>query len=390
MYQRDGKAAYKADLSNTQKLMQHLGNPERGFKSVHVAGTNGKGSTSSMLASVLQGAGYKVGLYTSPHLVDFRERIKINGELIAKREVIHFVEKNRAFFEANALSFFEMTVGLAFQYFRSQKVDIAIVEVGMGGRLDSTNVLLPELCVITNIGRDHTQFLGGTLAGIAAEKAGVIKKETPVVIGEAKPETEPVFTKFAEKNNAEIIFAETKAFKSYVSDLKGNYQQKNIKTAVAVLQQLKKMGWAISGAHIEKGLLNVVKNTGLKGRWQILKHSPKVICDTAHNTDGLQLTMQQLATEKYDRLHMVLGFVKGKNLSEILPLFPKKAAYYFCRPNVPRGLSAQTVAGAANTFGLKGKVYPSVGIAHKATLLAAGTHDVIYIGGSTFTVAEVV
>ena len=301
MYQRVGQSAYKADLTATINLANYLKNPEKDFKTVHVAGTNGKGSTSHMLASVFQEVGYKTGLYTSPHLRDFRERIKINGEMIPQQYVSEFVESHKFYFEKNQLSFFEMTVGLAFDYFRKEKVDIAIIEVGMGGRLDSTNIITPEVSVITNIGLDHTQFLGNTLQKIASEKAGIIKENIPIVIGETLPETKPVFEKIAFEKNAPITFAEKIDASGYISDLKGNYQQKNIKTVLATLSILRKNGWKISEENIKNGLLNTIKNTGLMGRWQLLRENPKVICDTAHNKDGLQLVMQQLGNENFEK-----------------------------------------------------------------------------------------
>lgn len=390
MYQRVGQSAYKADLSVTILLADYLNNPEKGFKSVHVAGTNGKGSTSHMLASVFQEAGYKTGLYTSPHLKDFRERIKINGEMIPKKTVSEFIEKHRPFFEANKLSFFEMTVGLAFDYFRNEKVDIAIIEVGMGGRLDSTNIITPEVSVITNIGLDHTQFLGNTLDKIASEKGGIIKSEIPVVIGETLSETKSVFERIALEKNAPIFFAEIIDSLEYTSDLKGNYQKKNIKTVLTSLEVLQKKGWNISEDNIRKGLLNTVKNTGLMGRWQILRESPKVICDTAHNKDGLQLVLKQLAAQEYKQLHIVLGVVSDKDLSLVLPLFPKGAIYYFCKPNIPRGLDASVLLSEARVFGLVGVAYISVKNAYLAALKASSTGDLIFIGGSTFVVAEVV
>ncbi len=389
MYQRVGQSAYKADLTATFHLSNYLNNPEKSFRSVHVAGTNGKGSTTHMLASVLQEAGYKTGLYTSPHLKDFRERIKINGEMIPKKNVSEFVEKHRHFFESNQLSFFEMTVGLAFNYFRKEKVDIAIVEVGMGGRLDSTNIVLPEVSVITNIGLDHTQFLGSTLEKIAAEKGGIIKNGIPVVIGETLLETKRVFEKIALERNAEINFAENTDISGYTSDLKGNYQQKNKKTVLATLRVLQEKGWNISEENIKNGLLNTIKNTGLMGRWQILKENPKVICDTAHNKDGLQLVMEQLTAENYDNLHIVMGVVNDKDLASILPLFPKKATYYFCKPKIPRGLDASLLASQARGFELVGEVHISVKEAYKAALKAASSGDLVFVGGSTFVVAEV-
>ncbi len=389
MYQRVGQSAYKADLSATIHLANYLDNPERHFKSVHVAGTNGKGSTSHMLASVFQEAGYKTGLYTSPHLKDFRERIKINGEMIPKNNVSEFVEMHKPYFEKNQLSFFEMTVGLAFDYFRKEKVDIAIIEVGMGGRLDSTNIITPEVSVITNIGLDHIQFLGNTLEKVAGEKGGIIKRGIPVVIGETLPKTKQVFEQIASEQNAPITFAENIETSNYTSDLKGIYQQKNIKTVITTLRLLQKNGWHISEENIKNGLLNTIKNTGLMGRWQVLNKSPKVICDTGHNREGLQLVMEQLADETYKNLHIVLGVVSDKDLASVLPLFPKNATYYFCKPNIPRGLDASLLLSQARGFGLIGEEYISVKNAYKAAINAASIRDLVFVGGSTFVVAEV-
>ena len=389
MYQRVGMTAYKTDLSNTRKLAEYLNHPEKGFKSIHVAGTNGKGSTSHMLASILQEAGYKVGLYTSPHLKDFRERIKISGEMISKHSVSKFVNKNRSFFEVEQLSFFEMTVGLAFDEFRRRKVDIAVVEVGLGGRLDSTNILISEVSVITNIGMDHTRFLGDTLVKIAMEKAGIIKPDIPVVIGERNAETDAVFEEIAKKKDALICFAEDEKHDLYPSDLKGNYQRANQRTALSALKILRSRGWNVSEEHKRKGLLNVVANTGLLGRWQLLGQIPKVICDTAHNREGLSITMVQLQEETYDKLHIVLGVVNDKQLERILPLFPKKANYYFCEPNIPRALKVELLCKKAAEFGLEGKTYSSVQKAYKEAIKCASARDLVYVGGSTFVVAEV-
>ncbi len=390
MYQRVGKTAYKADLSNTILLADYLNNPETKFKSIHVAGTNGKGSTSHMLASILQEAGFKVGLYTSPHLKDFRERIKINGELIPKRNVTTFVKNHESFFENNQLSFFEMTVGLAFEYFAKEKVDIAIIEVGMGGRLDSTNIITPVLSIITNIGFDHTQFLGSTLPQIAKEKAGIIKESVPVIIGEYSNETLPIFEEIANERNTTLYKAfETKGA-LMPSDLKGDYQKSNIRTVQTAVQILQEKNYPIGIQHLAKGLQNVIKNTGLMGRWQVLQTKPKVICDTAHNKEGLSITIKQLAAEKFEKLHIVLGMVNDKDLDGVLPLFPKNAAYYFCKPDVPRGLDTTTLWKGAANFGLEGNEYISVQKALKAALKSATTKDVIYVGGSTFVVAEVV
>ncbi len=391
MYQRVGSSAFKKDLTNTLKLATHLGNPELDFKSVHVAGTNGKGSSSHMIASVLQEAGYKVGLYTSPHLKDYRERIRINGTYISEKAVVDFIQNNKSFFEAENLSFFEMSVGMAFWYFAEEKVDVAVIEVGMGGRLDSTNIIIPEVSLITNIGKDHTQFLGTTLPEIASEKAGIIKPNVPVIISEKHPETAPVFRKIAQERTAEIIFAEEcETLADLSTDLLGSYQQKNIKGVAAVINQLISQDWIISEENLRDGLKNVRKNTNLRGRWDILQEAPKVICDTAHNSDGLKYVFQQLKDEVYERLHFVLGVVNDKDLDEVLPLFPKNATYYYCKPDVPRGLEAEKLMAKSIEFGLVGKVFNSVPEAYVEALKAAGEKDLIFCGGSNFTVAEII
>ncbi|MFC7356599.1 bifunctional folylpolyglutamate synthase/dihydrofolate synthase [Jejudonia soesokkakensis] len=390
MYQRVGNIAYKADLNNTLQLSAYLQHPEKAFKSIHVAGTNGKGSTSHMLASILQEAGYKVGLYTSPHLKDFRERIKINGAVIPKRTVSSFVAKHKSFFEENQLSFFEMTVGLAFEYFRKENVDIAVIEVGMGGRLDSTNIITPEVSVITNIGYDHTQFLGETISEIASEKAGIIKEGIPVVIGEFQEETFQVFSEISEKRKAPLHTAFDFDTVALASDLKGNYQKHNIKTVQKTIWVLQNLGYAIGIQHLGKGLQNVVKNTGLMGRYQTLQKKPKVICDTAHNAEGLLYVMEQLQKENVDKLHIVLGVVSDKNLDAVLPLFPKNASYYFCKPNVPRGMEVIKLVEKATKYNLDGKSYSSVNEAYQSALEKAKDDDLIFVGGSTFVVSEVV
>jgi dihydrofolate synthase/folylpolyglutamate synthase len=390
MYQRQGKTAFKKDLTNTLALTKVLGNPEHKFKSIHVAGTNGKGSVSHMLASVLQTAGYKVGLYTSPHLKDFRERIKINGEQIQKGEVIEFISKHKVFLEKEKLSFFEMTVGMAFDYFASEKVDIAVIEVGMGGRLDSTNVITPLLSVITNIGYDHTAFLGNALALIAGEKAGIIKKGIPVVIGETTAETKTVFLEKAKKEAAPIHFAEELDTPLPKCDLKGNYQKYNLNTCLKSLEVLNTLeGWKITKTDIKKGLAEVIANTQLRGRWEVLGESPKIIADTAHNKEGLTLVLDQVFQENYKDLHMVLGFVNDKDLEAILPLFPTTAKYYFSKPDVPRGLEATDLYYKAKDFKLFGKAFTTIDNALKAAKREAKESDLIYIGGSTFTVAEI-
>jgi len=390
MYQSQGASAYRKDITNTVLLASHLGNPETKLNCVHIAGTNGKGSTSHLLASVLQEAGYKVGLYTSPHLKDYRERIAINGEYIPEYYVCSFIEKNKAFLEANNLSFFEMTVGLAFDYFVQSKTDINIIEVGMGGRLDSTNIIIPLVSVITNIGLDHTQFLGDTLQAIAGEKAGIIEPGVPVVIGEYVEETKPVFLAKAMENHSAIYFASDLIEATYPSALVGDYQAQNKKTVLQTIRVLQQQGkFIIAEDHIKAGFLNVVANTNLQGRWQQFGENPKIIGDTAHNAHGLKITLNQLKRENYNQLHIVLGVVNDKNLDEILPLFPKTAKYYFCKPDIPRGLNAETLKEKASAYGLIGKTYHSVSNAYNAAKENAGPDDFIYAGGSTFVVAEI-
>ncbi len=390
MYQLLGASAYKKDMTNAYLLSNQLKNPERRIKCIHVAGTNGKGSTSHMLASILQEAGYKVGLYTSPHLKDFRERIKINGQDITEDFVTDFINEHKTFFESNDMSFFEMTVGLAFEYFEKEKVDIAVIEVGMGGRLDATNIINPLISVITNIGLDHTQFLGNTLDAIAFEKAGIIKPNVPVVIGEYTSETKPVFFDKVKESDSEIYYASDLITENYPSDLIGAYQFHNKKTVVQTICVLNSQKeFIITPANIKSGLLQVVKNTGLQGRWQQLSAFPKVICDTAHNKNGLEIVMNQIEKEEFEVLHVVLGVVNDKDLNEILPLFPKKAHYYFCKPNIPRGLKAQQLQQKAATFDLKGAVYNSVSEAYNQATKNASQSDFIYVGGSTFVVAEI-
>lgn len=389
MFQNVGASAYKKDLTNTLLLAEHLNHPERNFKTIHVAGTNGKGSTSSMIASAFMEAGYKVGLYTSPHLKDFRERITINGKMISKNYVHQFVLNHKSFFENTHLSFFEMTVGLAFEYFSDKKVDIAIIEVGMGGRLDSTNIITPLLSVITNIGKDHTQFLGDTLEKIAFEKAGIIKPNVPVVIGEYTSETKPVFIEIAKQNHSQIHFAQDETHPDYPCGLLGDYQLKNKKTVIEIFKNLNS-DFNISDENIKKGILNVVQNTNLQGRWQVLQENPKAICDTAHNAHGLEIVINQLKKEKFKQLHIVLGVVNDKDLDSVLPLFPKNAIYYFCKPKIQRGLGAKTLKEKASKYNLKGNTYNSVSIAYKNALANSESNDLIYIGGSTFVVAEII
>lgn len=389
MYQQQGASAYRKDLTNTLLLSDYLGHPEKKIKCIHVAGTNGKGSTSHMLASILQQAGYKTGLYTSPHLKDYRERIKIDGKEIPEEFVTRFIAAHRPFFENHNLSFFEMTVGLAFDYFAKENVDIAVIETGMGGRLDSTNIITPILSVITNIGLDHMQFLGNTIASIATEKAGIIKPNVPVIIGEYVAETRPVFVGKAKESGAAIYFASDLVKDDFESDLKGKYQSRNKKTVLQAIAILNDKGFSITDDATKTGLLNVVKNTGLMGRWHQLQEFPTVICDTAHNRHGLEMVLQQLSEAKFDRLHIVLGVVSDKDLDSILPLFPKDALYYFCKPDMPRGLDVLILQQEASNYQLKGKSYDSVPEAYAAALASAAKSDFIYVGGSTFVVAEI-
>ena len=390
MYQNVGKSAYKADLCQTLKLAKQLSHPEHKFKSIHVGGTNGKGSTAHMLASVLQEAGYKVGLYTSPHLKEYRERIRINGIKISENFVVDFVANNKSFFEANALSFFEMSVGMAFDYFAQEQVDIAVVEVGLGGRLDSTNILKPEVSVITNIGLDHTQFLGTTLEAIAGEKAGIIKSNTPIVIGETQLETEIVFRTKATKEQAPIYFADQRIQTTPPTSLKGACQIHNVRTVLQTIEILNTRAFTIPTKAVHQGLLKVTENNGLRGRWEVLGSSPKIICDTAHNREGLRLVFKQLQSEKFQHLHVVLGMVNDKDVSSLIDLFPKHAQYYFCKPNVPRGLEAFQLAEIFKKNKHKGSVYSSVKDALNAAKQSASHEDLIYVGGSTFVVAEII
>jgi dihydrofolate synthase/folylpolyglutamate synthase len=390
MYQNIGATAYKEDLTNIRLLVNHLQNPQEKLKCIHVAGTNGKGSTSHMLAAVLQEAGYKVGLFTSPHLKDFKERIRINGCPISEAFVCDFIQQNKTFLEQNQLSFFEMTVGLAFEYFKKQDVDIAIIEVGLGGRLDSTNIITPLVSVITNIGMDHMQFLGNTLEAIAGEKAGIIKPNVPVVIGGYTPETLAVFMKKAKENNVSIYLASDLIDQTPDSDLKGIYQEENKKTVLQTLATLSKFyDFKISQTNLENGLIQVAKLTGLQGRWQQLRIKPTVICDTAHNSHGLEQVVKQLLAQDFKRLHIVFGVVNDKDLDAILPLLPQNAIYYFCKPDISRGLDAEILKTKATKYSLKGLAYNSVAKAYKDALDTALDTDFIYIGGSTFVVAEI-
>lgn len=387
MYQRQGAAAYKADIGNIVNACKQLNNPHQRFKSIHIAGTNGKGSVAHILASILQEVGYKTALYTSPHLKDFRERIKINGEMIDEQGVIDFVSENKHLFEKLEMSFFEMTVALAFDYFAKEKVDIAIIECGLGGRLDSTNIINPQLSIITNISLDHTNLLGNSIEKIAKEKAGIIKPNTPIIIGRKQEKTKQIFINIASAKKAKIYFTETE--NNYSSDLKGIYQKENIATAIITVKQLSKLGWNIGEKNIKNGLQKVAKNTGLLGRWQTLNDKPKVICDVGHNEEGIKEIVKQIKKIPYQNLHFVFGMVKDKNLKNILKLLPKKAKYYFCEAQIPRALEVNLLETEAITFGLKGKSYSSVAKALAQAKINAHEDDLIFIGGSTFVVAEI-
>lgn len=418
MYQRIGAAAYKEDLFNTIELCKVLNNPENKFKSIHIAGTNGKGSTSHFIASVLQEAGYKTGLYTSPHLKDFRERIKINGKMISEEEVCDFVSKYKIDFERIEPSFFELTVGMAFEHFAKHNVDIAVIETGLGGRLDSTNVISPLLSVITNISYDHTALLGDTLEKIAIEKAGIIKTNTPVVIGESS-EIDFVFIEKAKKENADITFAsqnlkaidecqiidegknllqynivdaktQSVVYPKIKSELLGSYQCFNIPTVLTALTKLAQVGFTIQKNHIHSGLKNVIHNTSLLGRWYVLNKIPLTVCDIGHNKSGIAQVLYQISKTKHNHLHFVLGMVNDKDIDSVLVMLPLNATYYFCKANIPRGLDVEVLCSKAQTFNLKGEKYNSVHDAYKAAQNNAQVDDLIFIGGSTFVVAEVV
>lgn len=414
MYHRIGAAAYKADMENTIALCNLLGNPQTTFRSIHVAGTNGKGSVSHMLASILQNCGVKTGLYTSPHLVDFRERIRINGTMISETEVIDFVERYRSDFEAIRPSFFEMTVGMAFDHFRRQGVDVAVIEVGLGGRLDSTNIITPMVSVITNVSMDHMQLLGDTVEKIAAEKAGIIKPSVPVVVGETQPAIRHIFTRAAATVGTEFVFADsiyharneqiTTGFpnqlimdlyreeepflKRLSSPLAGLYQLKNIQTVAGVCETLNMNGMQISPGMIRSGIRDVLKNTGFAGRWQLLREKPLTICDTGHNEDGLKQVVAQISLTPHDKLHFVFGVVNDKSITNILALLPADATYYFCKADIPRALDAGELKKVAHAAGLQGESYPSVKTALDAATCAAGPNDLVFVGGSTFVVGE--
>ncbi|RZJ91339.1 MAG: bifunctional folylpolyglutamate synthase/dihydrofolate synthase [Chryseobacterium sp.] len=414
MFTRVGASAFKKDLTNTIIFCEALDNPQQKFKTIHVAGTNGKGSTSHMLAAILQAQGYKTGLYTSPHLKDFRERIRINGKMISKSEVISFVKNQEKLIDEVEPSFFEVTVAMAFDHFAKHQVDIAIIEVGLGGRLDSTNIIQPELSVITNISMDHTNMLGNTLEEIAGEKAGIIKKNTPVVIGEIQAKSAPVFIAKAKEMNAPILFADAILtaqnfkirnaklslavyqddqikYENLICDLTGTYQHKNILTvlqSIAVLNTTKT--FQVSNDSIYAGLKQVKKLTGLQGRWQTLSKNPLVICDTGHNEAGIAEVIKNIAQTPFEKLHIVFGMVKDKDISKVLSMMPKNATYYFCKPDLERALDANELKNQAKAFKLYGKSYPSVVDAKENAMKSAKENDLIFIGGSTFVVAEAI
>ena len=407
LFQHVGKNAYKEGLDNTLALDAHFNHPHRKFRTIHVAGTNGKGSCSHTLAAILQSAGYKVGLYTSPHLVDFRERIRVNGIQVSKEYVMDFVADHREFFEPLHPSFFELATAMAFNYFAEQQVDVAVVEVGLGGRLDCTNIIRPDLCVITNISFDHVQFLGDTLAKIAGEKAGIIKTDIPVVIGETTPETRPVFAAKAQEVGAPIIFAEdeqrlegftrtsdgyycydNKDYPKLIGELGGYCQQKNTNTILSAIAQLKQAGYNLEDINVREGFAKVCELTGLMGRWQKLESNPTLICDTGHNVGGMQYISEQLKAQQYKTLHIVIGMVNDKDISGVLAMLPKGAIYYFTRASVQRALPEDKVKELAEAYGLHGKAYPDVATAVAAAKAAADVDDFIYVGGSSFIVAD--
>ena len=407
LFQNVGKDAYKEGLENTLKLDEYFGYPHRTFKTIHVAGTNGKGSCSHTLAAILQSAGYKVGLYTSPHLVDFRERIRVNGEVISKEYVIDFVEQHRSFFEPLHPSFFELTTAMAFNWFAVQKVDVAVIEVGLGGRLDCTNIIRPDLCVITNISFDHIQFLGDTLAKIASEKAGIIKPKIPVVIGEIHPETEFIFVNKSDLESAPIHFAQressvkkaiftpeggityhTTEYPLLKGQLGGYCQVKNTQTILTAVRILQEKGYHIEKEHVYQGFAEVCLLTGLMGRWQILQEQPKMFCDTGHNKAGIEYIVKQLSAQEYRQLHIVLGMVNDKDISGVLAMLPKEATYYFTKASVSRALSEEKVKELAQQAGLQGNTYPNVEEAVQAACSEAHPDDLIFVGGSTFIVAD--
>ena len=408
MYQREGQAAYKANLDNTLALDEYFKHPHTHFKTIHVAGTNGKGSVSHMLTSILQEAGYKTGLYTSPHLKDFRERIKINGEMVSEQYVIDFVEDNKDLFASIHPSFFEMTVAMAFKYFADQQVDIAVIEVGLGGRLDTTNIITPLASVITNISFDHMALLGNTLEKIAGEKAGIIKSGIPAIVGVRDKEYDYVFEERAASVNTTLSFAgeqwnveknpegnyhlkrsSGEEFCNLSCELKGDYQRKNIPTVLETIPALRAAGLQITDEQVRTGISRVITNTGLHGRWQTLAQSPLTICDTGHNIDGITEIVQQLQKCQYERLHFVIGMVNDKDVDHVLCILPKDAIYYFTKASIPRAMNEEILAEKARTAGLHGTCYPTVATAYEAARQNATKQDMIYIGGSTFVVAEV-
>ena len=388
IFQRSGSIAYKKDIGNITKACKILKNPHLKFKSIHIAGTNGKGSTAHMIASILYESKYKVGLYTSPHLKDFRERIKINGVQISKNYVINFIKKNLSIFEHMKMSFFEMTVALAFDYFAKKKVDIAIIETGLGGRLDSTNIITPELSVITNISLDHTNLLGDSIEKIAHEKAGIIKKDVPVILGRKQDEIKEIFEIKAQKNNTSVNYAKKTKFEIF-SDLEGSYQKENIRTSIATIKELKNKGWIIKDKDIVSGLKKSIINTGFRGRWEILEKNPLTICDTAHNEEGIKNVIKQISKTKHKNLHFVLGMVNDKNIYKILSLLPKNAKYYFCKPSIERGLNEEILQQKSAKFYLNGKCFKNVKLALLSAKKNANKEDIIFISGSTFLVAEI-
>lgn len=412
MFTRVGAIAYKKDLHNTIVLCEQLGNPQNKFESIHIGGTNGKGSTSHMLSAILQEAGYKTGLYTSPHLIDFRERIRINGQMISKEFVVAFTEKTKTIVDEISPSFFEVTVAMAFSYFAENTVDIAIIEVGLGGRLDSTNIITPQLSIITNISLDHTNILGNTVEEIALEKAGIIKAHVPLIVGEHTVETAEVFDRKAKSLESPIIYADqnlniTEAtfdterltlsvrnkkeviYSDLELDLSGSYQLKNVLSVLEAVRTLKEIGYSIDDSHVYSGLKNVKKLTGLQGRWSVLGHNPLIICDTGHNEAGIREVVNNLNRLHYQQLHIVLGMVKDKDITSVLDQLPKDATYYFCSPNLERALPAEDLMKLAALQKLTGKSYPSVSAAFEDAKINASPTDVVFVGGSTFVVAEV-
>ena len=389
MYQRIGKNAFKKDLTNISLFLEHIKHPENKFKSVHIAGTNGKGSVACMLASVLMESGYKVGLYTSPHLKDFRERIKVNNKPIRKKFIMGFINRHKDFLEKHNLSFFEMTVAMAYEYFYRNNVDIAIVETGMGGRLDSTNVINPVLTIITNVQKDHTEFLGDTLEKIAAEKAGIIKPGIPVVVGDTNPPVLDVIRETASKNGAEVSLPSVDPDK-YETELKGPYQKHNLAVVLEAVNHLRVLRFAISESTLRKGLLNVRKNTDLRGRWDVVSEKPLIIFDTAHNPDAVKIVCDELEKTGKEKKHFVLSFVKGKDVEKMLSYFPEKAEYYISQAKIPRALPVKELASIFRKSGRSFQIFDNLKDAFDEAKQKAGENDLIFVGGSTFTVAELI